>query len=214
MRGIDALFEGNRAWAKRVEAEEPGFFEKLEGQQSPDYLWIGCSDSRVPATQIVDLMPGEIFVHRNVGNIAAHSDLNCLSVIHYAVGVLQVKDIVVCGHYGCGAVRAALENRELGLIDNWLRFIQDVMRTHAGQLARLTTERERWDRLAELNVIEQLMNVSRTTIVRQAWAQGHALALHAVIYSLSDGLLRDLKVGGASEEELAASYAEASALSP
>ena len=214
MRGLDELFDGNRAWAKRVESEDPGFFEKLAKQQSPGYLWVGCSDSRVPANQIVDLMPGQIFVHRNVGNVAAHTDLNCLSVIHYAVGVLQVKNIIVCGHYGCGAIRAALENRELGLIDNWLRHIQDVMHKHSGQLARIPTERERWDRLAELNVIEQLMNVSRTTIVRQAWAQGHALSLHGLIYSLSDGLLRDLKISGASEEELAASYAEATALNP
>ncbi len=214
MRGLDELFDGNRAWAKRVESEDPGFFEKLAKQQSPAYLWIGCSDSRVPANQIVDLMPGQLFVHRNVGNVAAHTDLNCLSVIHYAVGVLQVKNIIVCGHYGCGAIRAALENRELGLIDNWLRHIQDVMHKHEGHLARISTERERWDRLAELNVIEQLMNVSRTTIVRQAWAQGHALALHGLIYSISDGLLRNLEVSGASEEELAASYAKATILEP
>lgn len=214
MRGLDELFEGNRAWAKRVEAENPGFFEELSKQQSPSYLWIGCSDSRVPATQIVDLLPGEIFVHRNVGNVVAHSDLNCLSVIHYAVGVLQVRHIIVCGHYGCGGVRAALEDRELGLIDNWLRHIQQVLHTHSGPLARITNERERWDRLAELNVIEQLMNVGRTTIVRQAWAHGHALALHGVIYSLADGLLRDLNVGGSNEEELAASYVEATSLRP
>jgi carbonic anhydrase len=185
------LFENNRAWAERISAEDPAFFDKLSHLQSPEYLWIGCSDSRVPANQITGLAPGEVFVHRNVANVVVHTDLNCLSVMQFAVDVLKVKHIIVCGHYGCGGVRAALFGDRLGLIDNWLRHIQDVRDRHAGLLARLADEAAA-DRLCELNVIEQVANVAQTTIVRDAWERGQQLAVHGWIYGLTDGRLRDL----------------------
>jgi carbonic anhydrase len=185
------LFENNRTWAEKMLAQEPGFFDKLSHLQNPEYLWIGCSDSRVPANQITGLAPGEVFVHRNVANVVVHTDLNCLSVMQFAVDVLKVKHIIVCGHYGCGGVRAALFGDRLGLIDNWLRHIQDVRDRHAGLLARLADEAAA-DRLCELNVIEQVANVVQTTIVRDAWERGQQLAVHGWIYGLTDGRLRDL----------------------
>ncbi len=187
------LLEANRNWAARIQAEDPAFFDKLSRLQTPQYLWIGCSDSRVPANQITGLAPGEVFVHRNVANIVVHSDLNCLSVLQYAVDALKVRHVIVCGHYGCGGVRAALSDERLGLIDNWLCHIQDVRDKHAAPLAPLNGE-AKFDRLCELNVIEQVVNVARTTILRDAWLRGQPISLHGWIYGLSDGRLRDLGV--------------------
>lgn len=192
MRILNHLFENNRAWAAEMTRSEPDFFTKLSRQQSPQHLWIGCSDSRVPANQIVGLLPGEMFVHRNVANVVVHADLNCLSTIQFAVDVLRVRDIIICGHYGCGGVLAALRDDRMGLVDNWLRHVQDVREKHRAEIDRLATEAERHDRLCELNVVEQVVNVSRTTVVREAWARGQTLAVHGWIYSLQDGLLRDL----------------------
>jgi carbonic anhydrase len=192
MRVLPQLFDNNRAWAERVTRDDPEFFSRLARQQAPRYLWIGCSDSRVPANQITGLGPGEMFVHRNVANVVVHSDLNCLSVMQYAVDVLQVTDIIVCGHYDCGGVLAALRNDRLGLIDNWLRHVQDVAAKHKAELDALPGEAERHHRLCELNVLEQAANVSQTTVVSEAWARGRALAVHGWIYKVTDGLLRDL----------------------
>jgi carbonic anhydrase len=194
MRLLKQLFETNRAWAEEMTRDDPEFFSRLAGLQSPRYLWIGCSDSRVPANQIVGLPPGEMFVHRNVANVVVHTDLNCLSAIQYAVEALRVEHIIVCGHYGCGGVLSALKNEKLGLIDNWLRHIQDVQAQYRSELEALATEKERHDRLCELNVIEQTDNVSETTIVRDAWARGQSVAVHGWIYDIHDGLLRDLGV--------------------
>ena len=193
MRHLSELFENNRRWAERVSRERPGFFDELSEQQRPRYLWIGCSDSRVPANEIVDLAPGELFVHRNVANVVVHTDLNCLSVLQYAVDVLKVEHVIVCGHYGCGGVTAAAQGAPLGLIDNWLRHIQDVADRHRAALDGITEDTRRVDRLCELNVIEQAANVVRTSIVQEAWGRGQSLTVHAWIYALRDGLLRDLK---------------------
>ena len=182
----------NRAWAEEMTRQDPAFFSRLARQQAPQYLWIGCSDSRVPANQIVGLAPGDIFVHRNVANVVVHTDLNCLSCMQFAVEVLRVRHIIVCGHYGCGGVLAALRDERLGLVDNWLRHVQDVRLKHASELERLPDEAGRHRRLCELNVIEQVLNVSQTTVVREAWARGQPLALHGWIYDVGDGLLRDL----------------------
>jgi carbonic anhydrase len=209
MRSLTKLIEGNRAWAENIKAQEPDFFRKLSEQQSPEYFWIGCSDSRVPANQIVGLTPGELFVHRNVANLVVHTDLNCLSAMQFAVEVLKVKHIIVCGHYGCGGVRAALLNSRLGLIDNWLRHIQDVMQKHAAWLAEIADESERVDKLCELNIVEQVINVCQTTIVQNAWESGQELIIHGWVYGLSDGLVRDLNVHIASQEEVMASYQNA-----
>ncbi len=209
MSDLNELIERNRAWADQIKAQEPDFFSKLSGQQSPRYLWIGCSDSRVPANEIVSLLPGELFVHRNVANVVVHTDLNCLSVIQYAVDVLKVKHIIVCGHYGCGGVKAALTNSKHGLIDNWLRHIQDVRHEHEALLAAIEDEAERLSRLCELNVIEQVLNVSRTTIVQNAWERGQELAVHGLIYGLQDGLLRELDICITNQDELAAKYRRA-----
>ena len=192
MRVLPHLFENNRAWAERVTRDDPEFFSRLARQQAPRYLWIGCSDSRVPANQITGLGPGEMFVHRNVANMVVHSDLNCLSVMQYAVDVLQITDIIVCGHYDCGGILAALRNDRLGLIDNWLRHVQDVAAKHKAELDALLGDAERHQRLCELNVLEQVANVSQTTVVSEAWARGRALAVHGWIYKVTDGLLRDL----------------------
>ena len=192
MRTLNHLFENNRAWAADITRRDPDFFENLSRQQAPKYLWIGCADSRVPANEIVGLMPGELFVHRNVANIVVHSDLNCLSVMQFAVEVLKVTDIIVCGHYGCGGVRAALDDDYLVLVDNWLRHVQDVRTKHQNELDALPTEAARHSRLCELNVIEQVVNVSRTTVVREAWQRGHDVAIHGWVYDIRDGLLRDL----------------------
>src|SRR3954469_4905197 len=201
MRYLSELFTRNKQWAAEITAREPDFFEKLSGQQSPEYLWIGCSDSRVPANQIVGLLPGEMFVHRNVANVVVHTDLNCLSTIQFAVDALKVGHIIVCGHYGCGGVRAALAGTKLGLIDNWLRHVQDVNQKHAAELNRLTPE-AREDRLCELNVLEQAIHVCETTIVQDAWERGQGLTVHAVIYRLDDGILRDLTFDVDSNREL------------
>ena len=194
MKDLKRLLDQNRAWAETIKASDPEFFESLAEQQNPDFLWIGCSDSRVPATQLVGMVPGEMFVHRNVANVVVHTDFNCLSVMQYAVDVLQVDHIIVCGHHGCGGVKAAMDNLQFGLIDNWLRHVQDVMHTHQDELAQIEDESKRLDRLSELNVIEQVKSVSRTTIVQNAWQRGQELAIHGWIYGLQDGLLRDLGV--------------------
>jgi carbonic anhydrase len=204
MSGIHRLLSNNREWAARIAADDPGFFGALSRQQSPRYLWIGCSDSRVPANEIVGLRPGELFVHRNVANIVVHTDLNCLSVIQYAVEVLRVEHIIVCGHYGCGGVSAAADNTSLGLIDNWLRHVQDVREKHQPLLDPLGDSQERLRRLCELNVIEQAMNAAETTVVQQAWGRGQDLTVHAWIYALTDGLLRDLNMSVTGPQELAA----------
>jgi carbonic anhydrase len=186
------LFSNNRAWARRVSGADPGFFERLSRQQSPRYLWIGCSDSRVPANEIVGLLPGELFVHRNIANIVVHTDLNCLSVMQFAIDVLRVEHVIVCGHYGCSGVSAALRNERVGLADNWLRHLLDVAAKHAAAVPAADDVEARIDRVCELNVIEQVANVCQTTIVRDAWERGQALAVHGWIYGLKDGLIRDL----------------------
>jgi carbonic anhydrase len=192
MKDLKRLLEQNKAWAEGIEASEPGFFQALAKQQLPTYLWIGCSDSRVPATQLVGMVPGEMFVHRNVANVVVHTDFNCLSVMQYAVDVLKVEHIIVCGQHGSGGVKAAMDNVSFGLIDNWLRHVQDVMHVHEEMLAQIDEESARVDRLCELNVIEQVVNVSRTTIVQSAWQRNHELVVHGWIYGLQDGRLRDL----------------------
>jgi len=194
MRVLKHLFEQNKRWATAIKADNPDFFTRLAGQQSPEYLWIGCSDSRVPANEIVDMLPGTIFVHRNIANVVVHTDLNCLSVVQYAVEVLRVRHIIVCGHYGCGGVLAAMEDKDHGLIDNWLQNIKDVHRLHRRLIAGLPDDGTRLDVLCELNVIEQVGNICRTTIVQGAWARGQDLAVHGWIYNVGDGLLRDLGV--------------------
>ena len=191
---LDRLLDNNRKWAAERVSRDPGFFSRLAKQQAPEFLWIGCADSRVPANEIVGLDPGELFVHRNVANVVVHTDLNCLSVLQFAVDVLKVKHVIVCGHYGCGGVRAALEKDSHGLIDNWLRHIQDVARTHDAALNEIPDFNLRVDRLCELNVTEQVQNVARTTIVQDAWRRGQDLQLHGWIYGLKDGLLTDLGV--------------------
>ncbi len=204
---LTELFENNRAWAAEMTRQDPEFFSRLARQQSPQFLWIGCSDSRVPANQIVGLLPGEMFVHRNVANVVVHTDLNCLSAIQFAVEVLRVRHIIVCGHYGCGGVLAALRNEKHGLVDNWLRHVQDVRRNHRAQIDALENETDRHRRLCELNVIAQVANVSQTTVVRDAWERGQSLAIHGWVYDIQDGLLRDLGVtkGATDEKSVSAS---------
>jgi len=203
------LFASNRAWARAITTSDPEFFRKLSEQQRPEYLWIGCSDSRVPANEIVGLLPGELFVHRNVANVVVHTDLNCLSVIQYAVDVLGVDEIIVCGHYGCGGVVAALEGRPLGLIDNWLRHVQDVMRKHESIIGALAEPEVRARLLCELNVIEQVANVCQTTVVQAAWSRGRSLNVHGWIYGLADGLLHDLHMQVTAGDDLLAAYRHA-----
>jgi carbonic anhydrase len=211
MRLLHHLFANNQAWAAEMSRRDPDFFQRLARQQVPRYLWIGCSDSRVPANQIVGLLPGEMFVHRNVANVVVHADLNCLSAVQFAVEALRVEHIIVCGHYGCGGVLAALRDDKLGLVDNWLRHVQDVRRKHQALLDALATESQRHSCLCELNVIEQVVNVSQTTVVRDAWARGQALAVHGWIYALRDGLLQDLGMCVTAEAELTANFEEARA---
>jgi len=206
MRSLIQLFDNNRAWAASIRRRDPEFFSKLSQQQTPGYLWIGCSDSRVPANEIVGLLPGELFVHRNVANIVVHTDLNCLSVMQFAVDLLKVRHIIVCGHYGCTGVRAALHGERHGLIDNWLRHLQDVRQKHDRLLANLGDAQ---DRLCELNVIEQVTNVCQTTIVRDAWERGQALQVHGWIYGLHDGLLRDLDTTVSGPHEVLSRYTAA-----
>jgi carbonic anhydrase len=206
MKDLKRLLDQNRAWAEGIKASDPDFFQTLAKQQTPRFLWIGCSDSRVPSTQLAGMLPGEMFVHRNVANVVVHTDFNCLSVMQYAVDVLKVEHIIVCGHHGCGGVRAALDNLKFGLIDNWLRHVQDVMHEHEALLATVNDPEQRLDRLCELNVIEQVLNVGRTTIVQSAWERGQDLVVHGWIYGLEDGLLRDLGVSIDNAEGLAAVY--------
>lgn len=192
MGALDSLFENNRRWARQIKEKDPEFFSTLARQQAPKYLWIGCSDSRVPANDIVGLLPGELFVHRNVANLVVHSDLNCLCVLQYAIDVLKVEHIMVCGHFGCGGVAHAMRNEELGLIDNWLRNIKDVYQDNRAALDAIGDETLRVNRLCELNVAQQVANVCHTTIVQNAWRHGHTLSVHGFVYDIHDGLLRDL----------------------
>ncbi|HJU41620.1 MAG TPA: carbonate dehydratase [Vicinamibacterales bacterium] len=191
---VSKLLDNNRTWAAERVKRDPTFFTRLEAQQAPEFLWIGCSDSRVPANEIVGLDPGELFVHRNVANVVVHTDLNCLSVLQFAIDVLKVKHVIVCGHYGCGGIHAAVEKHSHGLIDNWLRHVQDVERDYEDELALIADAKTRENRLCELNVAEQVRNVARTTIVQDAWRRGHDVQLHGWIYGLKDGLLTDLNV--------------------
>lgn len=209
MKKLHTLFENNRIWSERIRRQDPEFFSKLARQQSPEYLWIGCSDSRVPANEIIDLLPGEVFVHRNIANVVTHTDLNCLSVIQFAVDVLKVKHIIVVGHYGCGGVGAALRGDRIGLSDNWLRHVQDVRQKHEARLAALPDARARGDRLCELNVLEQVSNVCQTTMVQDAWERGQDLTVHGWVYGLNDGLLRDLAFTANSTDDVATVYAGA-----
>ena len=209
MRTLNHLFENNQAWAGRLRQQDPDFFLKLSRQQSPGYLWIGCSDSRVPANEIVGLLPGELFVHRNIANLVVHTDLNCLSVMQFAVDILKVRHIIVCGHYGCSGVQAVLRRDRIGLSDNWLRHVEDVREKHQPRLAGITGGAVACDRLCELNVIEQVVNVCQTTIVRDAWERGQALAVHGWIYGLQNGLLHDLDMTVATFQETPAVYRSA-----
>jgi carbonic anhydrase len=209
MRTLKNLFDNNQAWVASVTARDPELFARLAQQQTPEYLWIGCADSRVPANEIVGLLPGELFVHRNVANLVVQTDLNCLSVLQFAVEALRVKHVIVCGHYGCGGVLAAMRDQRLGLIDNWLRNVQEVHRRHAYFLADIADETERLNKLCELNVIEQVANVCRTTVVRDAWARGQNLSVHGWIYSIGDGLLRDLGLCITNPAEFSELYEEA-----
>ncbi len=206
MDNLKELLEQNKKWAERVKSQDPDFFSKLSNQQSPEYLWIGCSDSRVPANQIVGLLPGEIFVHRNVANIVVHTDFNCLSVIEFAVVVLKVKHIIVCGHYGCGGVQAALGESQLGLIDNWLRHIKDIYSKNKKELLGIPDETQRLNRLCEINVIQQVNNICHTTIVQQAWNSGQNLSVHGWIYGIDNGLIKDLNICINSIEEISKIY--------
>ncbi len=209
MKDLKQLLDKNRVWAETIKANDPEFFPELAKQQSPRFLWIGCADSRVPATQLVGMVPGEMFVHRNVANVVDHTDFNCLSVMQYAVDVLKVGHIIVCGHHSCGGVKAAMDNLQLGLIDNWLRHVQDVLHEHEELLMQVTDEDKRFDRLCELNVIEQVLNVGRTTIVQNAWQRGQELVIHGWIYGLEDGLLRDLGVSIDNPQNMTAVYRDA-----
>ncbi|WP_017940105.1 carbonate dehydratase [Zestomonas thermotolerans] len=206
MSDLQELFDNNRRWAEAITRQDPQFFAKLVGQQTPEYLWIGCSDARVPANEIVGLLPGELFVHRNVANVVLHTDLNCLSVIQYAVDVLKVRHILVTGHYGCGGVRAAMQDAQLGLIDGWLRSIRDLCYEQREHLAQFASEEERLDRLCELNVIQQVANVSHTSIVQNAWHRGQPLAVHGCIYGIKDGRWKDLNVTVSSLEQIPLQY--------
>jgi carbonic anhydrase len=209
MGSLSHLFDNNRAWSERIRSTDPEFFTRLSRQQRPRYLWIGCSDSRVPANEIVDLAPGELFVHRNVANVVVHSDLNCLSVLQFAVEVLKIEHVIVCGHYGCSGVSVALENKRVGLADNWLRHVQDVHAKHDERVGAMRDATQRIDRLCELNVIEQVANVCQTTIARDAWERGQELAVHGWVYGLKDGLVRDLGTTVTRPEEAAAAYRSA-----
>ncbi len=202
---LDQLFANNRRWADDIKAAQPDFFEQLARQQTPEYMWIGCADSRVPANELIGLLPGEVFVHRNVANLIVHSDLNCLSTIQFAVDVLKVKHIIVCGHYGCGGVRAALEQRRVGLADNWLRHINDLKRVHSRWLDKFPVEMHE-DKLCELNVVEQVVNATQTTVLQDAWARGQQVTVHGWSYRLSDGLLQDLKMSIDAPDALADHY--------
>jgi carbonic anhydrase len=202
MKKLPQLFKNNRSWASSITGSSPGFFKQLAVQHTPEYLWIGCSDSRVPANEIVGLLPGELFVHRNVANLVIHTDLNCLSVLQYAVDILKVRHVIVCGHYGCGGIKASMENRPHGLVDNWLRHIRDTYYRHQAKLKVLKSDAERNRMLSELNVLEQVVNVGNTTIIQDAWAAGQDITIHGWIYDISDGLLKDLDIAISSLVEL------------
>ena len=208
-RAIEHLFTNNKNWSERMHAEDPEFFARLVNQQSPEYLWIGCSDSRVPANQVVGLAPGEVFVHRNIANVVVHTDLNALSVIHYAVEILRVKHILVVGHYGCGGVKAAMNDNKTGLTDNWLRHIQDVRDRHLDRLERIEDPVARANRLCELNAMHQVVNVCQTSVLREAWQRGQNVTVHGWCYSLQDGLVRDLGVSAGDREEAMERYRDA-----
>ncbi len=203
---LQKLIENNARWAEAIIEEDPNFFSKLAKQQEPEYLWIGCSDARVPANEIVGMLPGDLFVHRNVANVVLHTDLNCLSVIQYAVDVLKVKHILVTGHYGCGGVRASMRDDQLGLIDGWLRTIRDLYYEHRDHIASFPTEEARLDRMCELNVIQQVANVSHTAIVQNAWHRGQPLSVHGCIYGIKDGIWKDLNVTISGPEQLPPQY--------
>lgn len=209
MSDLDELLRNNREWAERIKKEDPGFFKRLSQQQSPRYLWIGCSDSRVPANQILGLDPGEVFVHRNIANLVVHTDLNCLSAIQFAVDLLKVEHILIVGHYGCSGVHASLTNRRVGLADNWLRHVGDVAQKHAALLEQVETDSLRHARLCELNVIEQVSNVCQTTMLQDAWARGQKVSVHGWVYSLFDGRVRQLGIDVDSAEQLASAYQNA-----
>ncbi|HWA28344.1 MAG TPA: carbonate dehydratase [Lacunisphaera sp.] len=209
MQSLKKLFDQNQAWADSIKARDPAFFQKLARQQNPEYLWIGCSDSRVPANEIIGLLPGEVFVHRNIANVVVHADLNALSVIQFAVDMLRVKHIMVVGHYGCGGVGAVMRCQRVGLADNWLRHVQDVKTKHENCLGQLPDDSARSARLCELNVIEQVANVCATTIVQDAWARGQELTVHGWVYGLRDGRLRDLQTSASSVDEAHATYRSA-----
>lgn len=194
MASIQHLFESNIQWAEEIKKDNPDFFKLLSEQQSPEYLWIGCSDSRVPANTLMGLLPGEVFVHRNIANQVIHTDLNCLSVLQFAVDVLKVKHVIVCGHYGCGGIKAALDDQSHGLIDNWLRHIEDVHRFHQEKLDSVTDPDKKADLMSELNVMEQVVNVSKTTILKNAWANNQDITVHGFIYNIHDGIIKDLDV--------------------
>jgi carbonic anhydrase len=206
MKALSELFENNRKWVRQTTEKDASFFKKLSQQQSPDYLWIGCSDSRVPANEIVGLLPGELFVHRNVANLVIHTDFNCLSVIQYALEILGVSHIIVCGHYGCGGVEAAVRNSKLGLIDNWLRHIQDVMHAHTNLLRPIVEPEQRLHRVCELNIIEQAKNVCESTIVQNAWGNGRKITVHAWVYRLENGFLKDLGLTVKGPDEMTSAY--------
>ena len=199
---LDHLFQNNRDWADSMRVRDPNFFKKLQAQQSPKFLWIGCSDSRVPANELLGLLPGDVFVHRNIANVIVHSDLNCLSVLQFAIDVLKIRHVIVCGHHGCSGVHAALTGRRIGLADNWLRHVQDVHQKHERYLGEVLAPDVRHNRLCELNVMEQVVNLCQTTIVQDAWERGQALTIHSWVYGLKDGLLRDLGVTVSQPDEL------------
>ena len=202
MSSLSHLISNNRTWSEGIRRRDPEFFSRLSRQQRPRYLWIGCADSRVPANDIVGLLPGELFVHRNIANVVVHTDLNCLSVMQFAVDVLNIEHIIVCGHYGCGGVKAAMENEQFGLVDNWLRFIKDVYRTHSTELDGIADREERFDRFVELNVIEQVLDLSKTTIIQNAWNKRNSPKIHGWVYSLKSGLIKDLEVSLDSELQI------------
>ena len=206
MQELDSLLRQNRCWADGVRLADPEYFERLSALQAPQYLWIGCADSRVPANQVLGLAPGEVFVHRNIANVVCHSDFNCLSVLEYSVAILKVKHVIVGGHYGCGGVKAALSDHRLGLIDNWLRHIRDVRQKHCEELEAIDNDDERLDRLCELNVREQVAHVCQTTIVQKAWESGQSLSIHGWIYGLRDGLLKDLGLTASGRDDIPAAY--------
>ena len=209
MNSLKRLLDNNRAWAERIRQQDPEFFPKLAAQQGPEYLWIGCSDSRVPANQIVGLLPGEVFVHRNVANVVVHADLNCLSVLQFAVDVLRIRHVIVCGHYGCGGVRAAYQDERMGLVDNWLRHVQDVAQKHRTTLEQAGPVNDQVNRLCELNVLEQVAIVGQTTVIQDAWARGQEVTVHGWIYDLADGLIRDLNVNSSNPAEFEQRYRSA-----